>query len=374
MDFISFFKKTNASSVLEYIPDGLILTDLGGKILSTNDYAKSLIGIDVGQNIAESLDVNIAMIESIVKSKTLSIFKVNKDSVDIYVELNASKIGDEAKFVITIRDVTQAHKFMKKMLVESESSKKVNRDKNSFLVKIENELKSPLHSIDGFSKALLEGLGGELNEKQEKYLNIINKNSQELLYLIEKVVEQARLESGLYDLDFKHLDIVNLFQLVVRPYQDILQEKSINLTVDIEKIVKRTCFVDELALKTVMNSLLDLAIKSTYLGNIHVEIKHPDIEFVKSLELECPEDVTEKSFVQFTITDSGNGMAEADCGTIFDAYYQVENGNKKNVSRSLALAINKTLIKNFRGLIWAEGQVNQGSRYSFVIPNERFSV
>ena len=190
MDFISFFKKVNASSVFDYLPDGLVLTDFSGKVLFSNSYAQKLMGLNDGDNIAEVLDVNLSMIESLIDNKVQSVFKVTKDDGEAYVEVSAAKVEDEAKFVITVRNVTQTHKFMKKMLVETESSKKVNRDKNSFLVKIANELKSPLHSIDGFSKALLEGLGGEITEKQNKYLNIINKNSHELLFLIDKVVEQ----------------------------------------------------------------------------------------------------------------------------------------------------------------------------------------
>ncbi len=374
MDFISFFKKVNASSVFDYLPDGLVLTDFSGKVLFSNSYAQKLMGLNDGDNIAEVLDVNLSMIESLIDNKVQSVFKVTKDDGEAYVEVSAAKVEDEAKFVITVRNVTQTHKFMKKMLVETESSKKVNRDKNSFLVKIANELKSPLHSIDGFSKALLEGLGGEITEKQNKYLNIINKNSHELLFLIDKVVEQSRLEAGLYEWDFKHLDIVNLMQSVIRPYKDELEQKSIELSVDIEGVVKRTCFADETALKCVFDTLMDLAVKSTYLGNIQVELFHPTLEAVAQQDIEVSETATEKSFIQFSISDSGSGMSDTEKAYIFDPYYQIESGNKKNVAKSLALAIDKALIKNMRGKIWVESAAMQGSKFSFIIPTERIAV
>lgn len=374
MDFISFFKKVNASSVFDYLPDGLVLTDLGGKILFSNEYAQKLMNLRDGDNIARVLDVNLGMIESLVDDKVQSVFKVTKDDGEGYVELSAAKIEDESKIIITVRNVTQTHKFMKKMLVETESSKKVNRDKNSFLVKMANEFKSPLHSIDGFSKALLEGLGGDITEKQDKYLNIINKNAHELLFLIDKVVEQSRLEAGLYDLNFKHLDVINLLQLVIRPYKELLGEKSIDLTIDVEGIVKRTCFADESALKTLFDSLLDMAIKSTYLGSIHIELSHPSLEFVAQQELDVPETATEKSFLQFSITDSGSGMSETEKTFIFDPYYQLESGNKKNIAKSLTLAIDRALIKNLRGKIWVESAAMQGTKFSFIIPSERLSI
>ena len=374
MDFLSFFKKSTSSQVFDYLPDGLVLTNLIGRVLFVNSHAKELMNINEGDSLPAALDTTMNMIESLVENNIQSVFKVVKNDTEGYVELSASKIENEEKYVITARNVTQTHKFMKKMLVETESSKKVNRDKNTFLVKLSNELKSPLHSIDGFSKALLEGMGGEISDKQDKYLNIINKNAQELLYLTDKVLEQSKLEAGLYDWNYKHLDIVNILQLVARPYKEVLEEKNIEFTVDVDETLKRTCFADEMALRTVFDSLIDIAVKSTYLGNIKVSITHPELEYVASCEIECPEGANEKSFTQVTVEDTGSGMTEVERSFIFDPYYQLESGNKKNVAKSLSLAIDQSLIKQMRGKMWVESEAMQGTKFTFIIPNERLSV
>ena len=374
MGFLSFFKKVNTASIFEYLPDGLIVTDLRGKVLFVNKYAKDLMQISEGFYIADILDINFAMIEGLIDDNLQSIFKVSKDNADIYVELSASKVLEEEKFIITARNVTQTHKFMKKMLVETESSKKINRDKNAFLVKMGNDLKSPLHSIEGFSSALLEGLGGELNEKQDKYLNIINKNSKELLFLMNKIIDYSKIESGLYEWDFKHLDIINLLQTNIRPYKEILKNKNLEFSIDFERLTKRTCFADETALKIIFDSLMDIAVKTTYLGGIKIEISHPETEFVEQQEVECPSCATDKSFILFKITDTGAGMSEAEIENIFDPYYQLDAINKKNLPKSLSLAIVKALVNNLRGKIWVESDAMQGSTYSFIIPNERFNA
>lgn len=374
MGFLSFFKKVNTNSVFDYLPDGLIVTDLQGKILFANTHAKSLMKIEEDYNLADVLDINFAMIEELIKDNLQSIFKVEKDNGDIYVELSAAKIEEDEKFVITARNVTQTHKFMKKMLVEKESSKKVNRDKNAFIVKMSNDLKSPLHSIEGFSGALLEGLGGELNEKQDKYLNIINKNSKELLFLVDKIIEYSKIEAGLYEWDFKHLDIVNLLQNTVRPYTEELEKKNISLKINVENLTKRNCFADESALKLIFNNILDIADKSTYLGNITIELSHPELEFVEYQEIECPQSATEKSFIHCKITDTGSGMSDSEIENIFDPYFQLDATNKKNMPKSLSLAITKALINNLKGKIWLESNSMQGTTYSFIIPNERLSM
>ena len=68
-----------------------------------------------------------------------------------------------------------------------------------------NYLCSPLHSVVGLSQAMLEGLSGEINEKQTKYLQIMNENSSELLLFIEKLVEMSQIEADIYKFDFQSL-------------------------------------------------------------------------------------------------------------------------------------------------------------------------
>ena len=127
-------------------------------------------------------------------------------------------------------------------MIEHESSKKVNKDKNTFLVKLSNELKSPVHSISGFSQAMIDGLGGEMSEKQEKYIKIINKNSNELLYLLDKILELSKTESNLVEYDFQIFDIVNAAQMAVKTHEQTAKEKNLNLIFSSEEIVKRTGF------------------------------------------------------------------------------------------------------------------------------------
>ena len=137
---------------------------------------------------------------------------------------------------------------------------------------------------------------------------------------------------------------------------------------------KRTCFIDETALKTVIQSLLDVSLNNTCFGSICIKLEHPSIETVQSKEIDVPEIATEKSYLQFTISDSGNTLSSSEKAFIFDPYYQLEIGNKKNISKSLTLSIAKSLIKSMRGKLWIDDEPLQGTTFSFIIPNERMSV
>lgn len=375
MVFKSLFSKSTNSQILNFLPDGLVVSDYSGNVLTANSLAWEMLHITNKHKITDILDVNINILEKLAENDIHSVFKVQRDDgEELYIEISASNAIEEQKLVFTLRNVTQSHKFMKKMIVETESSKKVNKDKNSFIVKIGSDLKSPLHSIEGFSKALLEGLGGALSEKQEKYLSIINKNSGELLYLLDKIIEMSRIEAGLYDWNYKHFDIVSMLHNTLRPYKETIEQKSISLNVNVEEIEKRTCFSDENAVKTVIDYLVDLSVRSTYLGSVTVKLSHPSLETLQEKGFEISENVTDRSYVMFTINDTGSGLTETEAAYIFDPYYQIECGNKKNLPKSIPLSISKAVIKNLNGKIWVTSEAMQGTTFGFIIPIERLSV
>lgn len=124
--------------------------------------------------------------------------------------MNAKKYVEQ--YFITIRDITA----MTNVLTIAERTGRLNKEKNVMFVKTSNEFKSPLQSIIGFSQALLDGLGGEINEKQNKYIKIINKNSTELLHFIDKFIEFAQAESSLFNYNNQPFDIVNTIQTVAK--------------------------------------------------------------------------------------------------------------------------------------------------------------
>ena len=92
---------------------------------------------------------------------------------------------------------------MTKVLANAEKTGKLNKDKNIMLTRLSHDFKSPLQSIIGFSNALLDGLGGQISEKQDKYVRIIKKNASELLYFIDKFFEFSKAESSLVKFEIK---------------------------------------------------------------------------------------------------------------------------------------------------------------------------
>ena len=76
MDFLSLFKKSTSSQVFDYLPDGLVLTNLIGRVLFVNSHAKELMNINEGDSLPAALDTTMNMIEGLVENKNQSVFKV----------------------------------------------------------------------------------------------------------------------------------------------------------------------------------------------------------------------------------------------------------------------------------------------------------
>lgn len=375
MVFKNFLSKAKDIDILSSIPDGILLIDNAGKIEWINDLVPILFRMNKGEvfklNINEIIESGVDLAKQAAESFMPVVGRIKQQSgKDSYFEITAKSVDDY--FVVSLRDVTQSYKTVTNILVEHESSKKINRDKNTFLVKLSNELKSPIHSIIGFSQAMVDGLGGEMSDKQEKYIKIINKNSNEILYLMNKILELAKTESSLYEYDFQIFDAINTIQAVLKDYDQAIKAKNLNLNLDIEEVVKKTVFSDEGALKIILQNIIETSIGSTDIGSITIKAYHPDLEFVSQQNIAVEEGFTDKSYLMISISDTGAGIAENDLSVIFEPYAQLDRANKKNIVRSIALASARNLVRHLRGNIWVESEPMQGATYNIIVPIDKY--
>ncbi len=376
LEFIKnlFVKNEEEEDLLTKLPDNVVLLNPQGSFLWCNDLAqKTLSGLK--ENFAEGyiddlLDNAMDLIVKIADiDKTTVVRTKSSLDKDMFFELSASKTDDG--FLVIMRNNTQNYKTLTSIIVEHESSKKINKDKNNFIVKLAGEIKTPLQSVIGFSQAILDGLGGDLSDKQEKYLNIINKNSEEVLQLFNRIVDLSKTESNLFEHKFSYFDAVSVLNSVLKLHENEIKEKKLNVTVDVASDIKRTIYSDEKVLKLILQNIIENAIASTDVGDITINVKHPDLEYVSESGLVPFENASEKSFMLFSIQDMGLGISETDLDTLFEPYAQLENPNKKSIVRSIAFATIKNAIKMLKGNVWVDTEAMQGTTYNVIIPTEK---
>ena len=367
-------KDEEEEDLLTKLPDNVALLNNQGSFLWCNDVAQKTLS-KLKENFSEGYIDNVFdnAMDLIVKLAESGITKVIKaktpDEKDMFFEFTARKT--EEGYLVCFRDNTQSYKTLTSIFVEHESLRKTNKDKNNFLVKLSGDFRNPLQSIVGFSQALLGGIGGELNEKQAKYVNIINKNSTDVLYLIDKILELSKAESNLFEKKLGYFDAINILNNVIKNNEKDAQAKNIEINVEVAKDVKRTIYSDEAMLKIVLENIIESAIKFTDIGSINIEVSHPDLELVSEKGFLPVENAKEKSYIMFKIDDQSLGISDIELENLFEPYAQLDNPNKNNVFRSIAFATIKNIIRIMKGNVWVEPEAMHGTTYCVIIPAEK---
>ena len=263
---------------------------------------------------------------------------------------------------------------MTNVLVNAEKTGRLNKDKNLMLSKLSHEFKSPVQSILGFSTALTDGLGGEINSKQQKYVKIINKNATELLYFMDKFFEFSNVESSLNKFSFLTFDIVNLIQNVIKHNENILKNKNISINIDDEQLKNKTVYSDENAVKTILQNIIELSIKLTEIGSVTIELSTPELDYVQKTGVKLIKNATAESYIKISVIDNGIGLQENEIEGIFEPYTQIDKLNKKNIVRSFCLGTAKELVKHLNGSIWLATEVMKGTVFNVILPVEKGAV
>ncbi|MCM1004019.1 MAG: PAS domain-containing sensor histidine kinase [Candidatus Gastranaerophilales bacterium] len=361
MDIKKILFRTNSIDVEKALPDAVVFCSRDGKIQWVNDKAAEIFETSkmhlLTSNISDFIENALNLITSSVIMNNQVITKLVGS--ETYFDMTSKEI--EEGYVLDFRDsVNSADEIAKN---SEDDYKEINRDKNSFLLKLANELKSPLQSIVGFSQAMADGLGGSMSEQQDKYIRIIKKNSSELMYFITKLLELSQTEAELTNPEIKTFDITSTVNSVVRFNEQLYKDKDLKWNVTSEEGLKKTIASDEEIIKTILQNIMEVILKSVDMGEISVRLSAPDEEFLNSKNLSG-------NYTLISVSSSSLLLSENDLESMFDPYMIVDTSNKKNVLRAMTLACVKNLVQNLRGVVWVESQILKNTSFNILIPQE----
>ena len=237
------------------------------------------------------------------------------------------------------------------LAIAKERAEEMSRYKSEFLANMSHELRTPLNSILGFSEVLQDMIFGELNKKQEEYLNYIRESGQHLLSLIDDILDLSKIEVGKLEMEPAEVRLGDLLQNSLI----MIKEKALNH--GIEPILKLEneipeIYADERMVKQVVFNLLSNAVKFTQDGG--------KVGIEASIENE---------YIRVTVWDTGIGIKEEDKEKLFKEFQQLDSGrDKRYQGTGLGLALSKRLVEMHGGRIWVESEPGKGSRFSFTLP------
>ena len=336
----------------------MILCGKDGKIQWVNDVAAEIFETSkmhlLTSNISDFIENPMNLISSsVIMHKPVITKFVNKE---IYFDMTVKEIAEG--YVLDFRDAVQ-----NSAIAQDDKTEEINREKNNFLLKLANDLKSPIQSIVGFSQAMADGLGGEMSEQQEKYIRIINKNSSELMYFVGKLLELSQTESALKEPDKKTLDVLALVNSVVRFNEQLYKGKEVKISIKPEEDFKKTISTDEEILKNILQDVLEIILKSVDMGEVAITLSNPNDEFISSKNL------APAQYTMISLSTSALLLSENDLECMFDPYTILDSTNRKNVLRAMVLASVKNLVQSLNGIVWVESQILKNTSFNIIIPS-----
>ena len=222
--------------------------------------------------------------------------------------------------------------------------------KSEFLANMSHELRTPLNAIIGFSQVLRKRMFGEINAKQEEYLDDILSSGNHLLDLINDVLDLAKVEAGQVELDVATFSLREALERGVVMVREPAVKKGVRLSLVLAPDVDLVDG-DERRLRQVVYNVLSNAVKFTPGGGcIDVASSRVNGE------------------ARVTVTDTGPGIAPEDHERIFEEFQQTDVGVDQREGTGLGLALSKRLVELHGGRIWVESEPGHGSRFVFTLP------
>lgn len=254
-----------------------------------------------------------------------------------------------------IMDITQDKEVEETLRIANLELERAMRVKDEFLANMSHELRTPLNSILGISESLEEQVAGEINEKQRKYLRIINESGRHLLELINDLLDLSKVEAGRLELNLSQFTVEAFCQSSLRMVKELAKKKKLNVSFRMDENVQ-TLRGDERRLKQVLVNLLGNAVKFT-----------PDGQ---RLGLDVTGN-TEKKQVTFTVWDTGIGISKQDISRLFKPFVQLDSKLSRHAGGTgLGLMLVSQLVRLHGGNVEVQSQPGKGSRFIVNLPWE----
>jgi len=341
-------ERNKSIAIVKSISDPLIVLDDNYKIIMVNDACEGFFEVKE-DNVLEKHFLEVIRnseifdhITSTINSKEEhkeKIIKIEKGT-DFYFNVVVASVRDLEKkssvLIIAMQNVTDL--------------KEVERVKSDFIATISHEFKTPLTSILMATSMLLEGGVGSLNSEQEEMLETLNEDGEKLTTLVNDLLELTKIESGNAAYNFSVSSINSIVINSMKNFIDQATKKEISIIDELDDHLP-SVIADSEKISWVINNLISNALKYTNAG---------DTIYIRTS--------MDKEFIKVIVEDTGAGIPSIFIDRIFEKFVQVKSRDIEARGTGLGLYVAKEIVNKHKGKIWVESSLDEGSKFTFIIP------
>ncbi|MFX0102334.1 MAG: PAS domain S-box protein [Candidatus Hodarchaeota archaeon] len=352
-------------NLIENSPNYIFLLDSHGFIIQCNKKVSEILKLPldeiIGMSIIELIDelrgtepFYYEEFEKLIHLEEVFYYpyKIRKeDGEEMWLECLFSpvKIEGERYIQVAAHDITEQKNAEALIMEEIKKLKELDNIRNNFVYRASHELKTPLNSITGAVRLLIDYYKEKIPDKGKILLDIIEQGGIRLSSLIEDLIDTFRFDVDNFQLRLKKEDVVQIIVEVGGKFAYQLESRSLKLSFDLPK--KLHVKLDKKRFEQVISNLITNAIKNTPPGGeINVRARK------------------ENAGVEISIDDTGVGLTNEEISQLFKKFGKIERyGDGMNViteGSGLGLYIVKHIVDRHSGKIWVESEGrNRGSRF-----------
>jgi two-component system CheB/CheR fusion protein len=297
-------------------------------------------------------DLIVLTISDITEVKRLAIELQLKENKVLEVELETEK-----KMMVKIEESNaELTKARKNAELKTHIAEEAVQSKQRFLSNMSHEIRTPMNAIVGFTSVLLKT---ELSTKQKEFLRAIKTSGEALTVLINDILDLAKVDAGKMTFEKRAFKMKESISAMLHLFETKIQEKNLEFIREYDPRIPEILLGDSVRLHQIILNLISNAEKFTTHGTISVCVKL------------LSED-EKKAAIEFSVADTGIGVAEDKIEHIFENFQQASSGTSRLYGGTgLGLAIVKQLVEPQGGTIHVKSKIGVGSTFSFILDFEK---
>lgn len=374
IEAIKYSIKNYYENIITLIPGHLYWQDLDWKFLGCNDQQAQSAGFkdrkdmayktirdmpcykDNPEIIKKLEQVNDLVIHS-GEPHTIEEPGVRPDGTDAFFLSKKHPLRDETGKIIGILgisfDITDRKRAEEHLKIAKQQADIANQAKSDFIACMSHDLRTPLSGIYGAVQILQHQ---PHYPEQTQFLESIQQSVNQLLFLIEDILNFAKLESGNVQLSEEDFDMRKLVEDIINLFAHQARQKNLRLIVSYCDSVPRNVITDPNAIRRILINLVGNAIKFTEFGHIFVSV-----DLVETNDKEA--------IIQVTVEDTGIGIPKSKIELIFEKFSRLNPSyNGRYAGTGLGLTIAKQLAEKLGGTINVNSQLDCGSTFWCALP------